>query len=342
MDEDEGPFTDMEFRLIRGAVRQATSERRITLRQAALVWLYMSLGLRSAQVSDLKVKDLEVKKGFDGTVTYLLQVPQVKMRETGRRQGEPKERELDVSIGEILEAWCRLVAEDFGDKIADQAELPIFPCQRRKAKSDPGFFLHTDSISLRSEIVRIFERLAIVSPRTNEVMKVIPRRFRYTLGTRAVMHGAGAEVVAELLDHKDMQNVTVYTKLTDEVIEALSAELADDLEPLAQAHRGEIVLFDKGALSDPDRLIAYPGVDLKKGYAGKCRCGGECGGVPPIFCYPCENFTAFKGAPHAEALELMLTEQEKERELGNEEVARQIQIAIEACKAVIQKCQEEG
>ncbi len=341
MDEDEGPFTDKEFRMIRGAVRKAFSEQRLTLRQTSLSNLYMSLGLRSSQVADLKVKDLEVKKGMDGNMEYLLHVPRVKQRYVKRRE-QTKERELDVSVGEVLAAWCRQVTEDFGGKVRDCRELPIFPSIRKKVELPEEFFLHTDSNNLRSEIVRIFKKLAIVSPVTGKVMKVIPMRFRYTLGTRAVRYGAGAEVVAELLDHLDMQNVTVYTQLSEELIEALSEQLSDDLEPLAQAFRGEIVLFGQGDLSDPSRLISYPGVDPAKGYAGKCRCGGECDNVPPVFCYPCENFTAFKGAPHEEALEHMLAEQAKERDLGNEEVARQIQEAIDACRVVVRKCQEES
>lgn len=72
------------------------------------------------------------------------------------------------------------------------------------------------------------------------------------------------------------------TKLSDELIEELNAELnaelGDDMELLAQAFRGEIVLFDEKDLADPAKLISYPGLDLRQAsYTGKCRYGGECG-----------------------------------------------------------------
>lgn len=342
MDENEGPFTDMELRLIRGAITEAFDQGHISLRRSALTWLYISLGPRSSQVSDLKLKDLEKKVGEDGVVSYVLQVPRVKQRGQTRR-GEFRERALVEQVGQILAAWCRQVEIDYGGKVSDYRDLPMFPCNRTAVIADPGFELHPDSKILREEISSIFNNIAIISPRTCELMRVSPSRFRYTIGARAVIYGAGANEVADLLDHSDTQNVLVYTKLSDELIEELNAELSDDLEPLAQAFRGEIVLFDQGFLSDASKLICYPGLDLtNESYTGKCQCGGECGDVPPIFCYSCPHFTAFKGAPHEEALEQMLAERAKELELGNEVVASQMDEAIAACRAVIRKCQESS
>ncbi|GFO53526.1 hypothetical protein GMSM_05330 [Geomonas sp. Red276] len=337
MDETEGPFTQVELRLIQGEVSKSFGEGTMSLRSCALVLLYMQLGARSAQITDLKIKDLQTEGG-----KYVLHVPRVKQRNQGRR-AELKKRVLESKVGTIVDAWCRQVRREYGSKISCAEDLPIFPCDRlaKTAKADPGFQFHTDSQILHGEVSYFFQKHPVISPRTGEPMKVTPQRFRYTLGTRAVIHGAGAGTVAELLDHSDTQNVLVYIKFSDELIEELNAELADDLAPLAQAFRGEIILFDKGFLSDPGNLISYPGLDIKKDtYTGKCKCGGECGDVPPIFCYSCPYFFAFKEAPHEKVLELMLAEKEKELELGNIDVAREMDEPIAACRAVIQKCQE--
>lgn len=341
MDETEGPFTDMEHRLIKDSVVEGFGNGTLNLRQTSLVFLFMTLGIRSAQAADLKVKDLEIKHEVNGEISYILKVPRVKQRNQKRRKAL-KERLLDPYVEKILLAWLKKVAEEYHDEKIDDGDLPIFPCIRRVAKPDPGFELHSDSINLRAEIIKIFQILSIISPRTNEPLKVTPRRFRYTLGTRAVIHGAGEMVVAELLDHSDLQNVRVYTKFSDELIEILNEELSSDLGPLAQAFRGEIVLFDESDLSDPKNIIAYPGVPIEKGYQGKCRCGGECDDVPPIFCYSCPYFTAFKGAPHEEVLELMLIEKQKELDLGNIVIAEQLDLSIAACRAVIMKCREDN
>lgn len=341
MDEEEGPFTDMELRLIKDSVAESFGNGTLNLRQTSLVFLFMTLGIRSAQAADLKLKDLQIKSEAGGDFSYILSVPRVKQRHQKRRMVF-KERLIDPYVGKILQAWCKKVAEDYHDEKIDDRDLPIFPCLRRVAVPDPGFELHSDSKLLRNEIIKIFQILSIISPRTNEPLKVTPRRFRYTLGTRAVIHGAGEMVVAELLDHSDLQNVRVYTKFSDELIEILNEELSSDLGPLAQAFRGEIVLFDESDLSDPKNIIAYPGVPIEKGYQGKCRCGGECDDVPPIFCYSCPYFTAFKGAPHEEVLELMLIEKQKELDLGNIVIAEQLDLSIAACRAVIMKCKEDN
>lgn len=342
MDEEEGPFTDAEFRLVRRAVTEGLDHGGISLRRCALSWIYVNLGPRSSQVSDLKVKDLEKRRDREGKEKYVLMVPRVKQRHQKRR-AEFKERELATEFGQILHAWCSQVAQDFGQNYGEAGELPMFPCHRRTAKADPGFEYHPDSVLLRSELINTFNATGIISPRTGEPIKIVPKRFRYTLGVRAVLRGAGAVEIADLLDHSDLQNVLVYTKLSDELVEELKAELNDDMELLAQAFRGEIVLFDQKDLADPTKLISYPGLDIKQvSYTGKCRCGGECGDVPPIFCYSCSHFTAFKGAPHEEVLDLMLAEQAREREEGSDETARELNESIAACRAVIMKCREEN
>jgi hypothetical protein len=239
-----------------------------------------------------------------------------------------------------LAAWCKQVQKDFETEDIDPDDLPIFPVVRTKCVAEPGFKFHSDSILLRYEIVDIFEQLNIISPRTGEPLKVTPHRFRYTLALRAVLEKAGAAVIAELLDHEDTQNVMVYLKLSDDVIEEIEAELADELEPLVRAFRGELVLFDDDS-SDPGKLIRYPGVDPKKGNAGRCRGAGSCGAVIPVQCYVCPYFTAFADGPHEDVLAYLLAEKQNELELGGDEtVAGSTDEAILAVKAVIRKSKE--
>lgn len=339
MDPEEGPFTNMELRLIQGAVNTAYGEGVLANRSYSLVWLYMALGLRPSQVADLKVADLKVQRLGDST-SYTLNVPRGKQRFQTRR-AEFKERELIEPVGQVLFAWCEQVKASFSEMEIDEFTLPIFPCKRVIDNAEPGFEHHSDSVRLAVELERIFKKLAIVSPRTGKPLKASAYRFRYTLGARAVTEKAGAAVIAELLDHSDMQNVMVYTQLSSEVIEAINAELADELVPLAQAFRGEVILFEDSDMSDPRKLIRYPGVEPGKGTTGQCRGAGGCGAVVPVACYVCPYFTAFADGPHEEVLAYLLAQKQQEVGVGGDStVASATEEAIQAIRIVIQKCED--
>uniref|UniRef100_C6E9I0 Integrase family protein n=1 Tax=Geobacter sp. (strain M21) TaxID=443144 RepID=C6E9I0_GEOSM len=163
MDPEEGPFTNMELRLIQGEVTSAYGKGILTNRDYSLVWLFMALGLRPSQVADLKVGDLEVRKR-----SYVLNVPRVKQRGQIRR-AEFKERKLIDPVGQVLSAWCEQVKSEFSQKVSDPSTLPIFTCNRHSAVAEPGFQYHSDSDILGNRLGTIFKKLSIKSPRTGEL-----------------------------------------------------------------------------------------------------------------------------------------------------------------------------
>ncbi len=108
-----------------------------------------------------------------------------------------------------------------------------------------------------------------------EFIKLTSRRFRYTLGTNAFRRGLGAYHIAEILGHKDIQNVKVYTENTHEVVDLIDEAMAPVLAPLAQAFAGTLIESERDAIraNDPrSRIKAGDGSGV-----GNC---GEFGFAP--------------------------------------------------------------
>lgn len=347
MDPEEGPFTNREMVAIHAAVNTAFAKEPLpgekpllTNRLFSLIWLFMATGTRPSQAASLKVGDFSVNRLPDSSAEYVIKIPRAKQRnQLGRT--DFRTWKLIPPVGRVVEGWCKQLTAEYCEKIDGDmklAELPLFPSWDRK-RHDAGFSYHTDTRLIWAELGRLFKKLGIISHRTKKPIRITPTRFRYTVGTRAAIEKAGAAVIADLLDHSDMQNVMVYVKNSPEILEELNAELSDDLDPLAQAFRGEVVLFEPGSSKKPCRIILYPGVDLEKSAAGRCQSGRRCTAKIPEACYPCDQFHAFSEGPHEEMLARLEADRAKElAEGGDMTVAGAIDLVIDAVKSVIKKC----
>lgn len=342
MDPVKGPFTNRELIAIHTAINDAYAEGTLSNRQFALAWLFIATGARSSQIASLKLVDFQVRTFQSSPAEYIIKMPRVKQRnQLGRT--EFKEWKLIEAVGRVVQGLSEQVQTEFQEKICGnmkESALPLFTSWDRE-RYEEGYQYHVDSRLLWTELGRFFEKLDIISHRTGERINVTPIRFRYTLGTRAAIEKAGAAVIAELLDHSDMQNVLVYVKNSPELLEELDAELSDDLDPLAQAFRGEVVLFEPGTSDKPCRVILYPGVAPEKSPAGRCQSGRRCTAKIPEACYPCNQFRAFSEGPHEEMLARLEADRKKElAEGGDMAVVRANDEVIEAVKIVIKKCRE--
>ena len=337
MDPAEGPFTQVELQVIHQAVNKAFAEGDIDSREFSLVWLFMATGARPIQIADLKIKDFHALQTESGTAEYILRIPRAKQRGALRRAAF-KDRPLIPQVGDVIHAYItqvKIESERCASDMASSDDLPIFPIWNKP--NSPGFSHHPDALEVRKEVKELFSKLEVFSHRTGEPIKITPRRFRYTLGTRAAQEKLGPLVIAEMLDHDDTQNVMVYTKATPEIIETIDEALAMELAPLAQAFAGKIVAADDETdrADDPTSLVRRPGQD------GVGRCGrcGTCGAAAPIACYTCGNFQAWLDAPHEEILKDLLDERRRLLEVtGDERIAHVNDNAILAVAQVVEEC----
>jgi len=134
---------------------------------------------------------------------------------------------------------------------------------------------------------------------------IYPRRLRYTFACRLAAQGAPPKLIAELLDHSDLQNVTVYVETAGKLVGRLSAALDAQMRPIVDMFMGRIIKSDSDAVpNDPRAQIpgrSFEGRQL--GGIGVCGSGSLCRLMPPLTCYVCEHFQPKQSAPHGQMLE---------------------------------------
>ena len=262
----------------------------------AIVMLHLELGINPQSAARMKNQDLHlfsvnvVEGGHSRRITkYQIQVPRVKKRKEFR---ETKTRPISDQLGQLL------------------TEL------RRGEPADPLFYwLPADAPEegIHQAMSRFVTAAQLRSARTGLQLRLTPRRFRSTLATEMAREGASRERIAEVLDHTDLQNVHVYIEAASYVVDQLGERFDQVFAPLLQRFRGKIVdpkapsvFQDVPPKIIPGEIIHLPTAPLNVGGIGMCgrdvRKNGLCRLAPPLTCYPCEFFAAFRGGPHAEIL----------------------------------------
>jgi len=139
-------------------------------------------------------------------------------------------------------------------------------------------------------------------------MDLSPRRFRRTLGTRAADAGHSPFVIADLLDHSDLQHVGVYVQAGGAIQDRIDAALRDRAEPLVGLFAGAVVAGeDESGVADAAsrRIAAAAG-----GPVGTCAGPLDCNRLAPLACYTCAAFRPWRDAPHGALLRSLTEERE--------------------------------
>jgi integrase len=287
-DPTKGPLYREEVELVVAAL----SDKKGTPQDRAVVMLLLELGLNPNQAARLRNQDLV---SFNGDINgswhteYQLHVPRNKKRKPFR---ETKNRAISHDLGALLK------------------EL-----QLGKPSSRLLHWLPTN-YPVRA-IYRALRRFAcdsnLVSPRTGTQLHLHPRRLRYTLATEAAEQGASDYHVAELLDHSDTNHVKVYRKTEPTIADRMERTLDPALAPLVKRFLGQIVdstgEYPFGNIPPapvPGTAFHLPDYPLDLGGIGWCGLDlpvhGLCQKSPPLACYTCPKFAAWRDGPHKEVL----------------------------------------
>lgn len=349
LDTKEGPLTDFEISAFNDGVVFAYEDGRLSLQDLAICLVMSCTGRRPIQITHLKCKDLVSITTADGTLKYYLHIPRAKQRGTGFRDSF-KSVELTRELWEILSSHRAKVIngmESLGFQltVAQKELLPMFPATklwlRYDGRSDFIEALPTDRLHARTEMLDgvlkgAVADLGILSDRTDDVLNVFARRFRYTVGTRAAREGVSEYVIAEILDHSDIQHVNVYTLNVPEHLKKINEALGFQLALYVKAFTGNLVDTELDAIrgADPSSRVKH-----KKCGVGTCGNFSYCGMNVPRPCYTCVNFQPWLDGPHEDLYFELLDERELIlARTGDLTIAAVLDRTIVAVAEVIKKC----
>ena len=344
MDPNDGPFHDQELTDILQTSAQQYELEEIDLATLTFTMLLSLTGRRAGQLALLRLGDVMQSMTTDGQRIDIVRIPRAKQRGQAPRS-QFKNFWVTPDVWMVVTAQREAVIEKVQSRFGPlpgnmTAELPLFPnwhaVNRMKSIKELGKSLSNDALHARMHKLREgVDKIRVVSAHTGRRLHITPRRFRYTLGTRAAREGYGAMVIAEHLDHSDVQNVWVYTRDHPNFRRTVDKAVGKQLAPVAARFAGKVVDSESEARygNDPAMRVGTRTVKVGTcGSAGDCRAG-------IVACYTCIHFQAWVHAPHEERLNAMLEDQRRWLEAGaSERVVEATEASIQGARAVIAAC----
>lgn len=275
-DPERGALTEQEMDSICAGVNAAHAKGDIDIREYALAWLLMTTGIRPIQAARLKIGDVLIEGDEDGGKTVKMRIPLAK----GQSQ---------LKNGHVLRTAPRILADvlhRYMSKVGDgRPHDPLFA-------SDTG--------GIDSLFRGAFRKMDIYSERVGGPVHVTPSRFRYTIATRAIAHGATDEEVALLLTHRRTNSIKYYRASMPELVDPIERELGGQMAGIANSFLGNVPQDGASAsVSERHRLIRDFS-RLKGERLGKCNSSIDCRLNAPAACLNCSRFVPFIDAPWQE------------------------------------------
>ena len=334
LDPGKGPFTTVELEGLNAALNDGYVDGMVSLLDFAVCHLLLAFGMRATQIAAMKERDLIIAVAGDGSEVFSLMIPRAKQRGENPR-GSFKVRPCDGRLGSLL---MELLAHNARVKPACAEPSTGWPLLLHGKVGDvPGFEYHHSASEVGTVILRTFKSVFPIHANS--------KRFRHTLAKRANDDGADIYVIAELLDHSDIQNAKVYTEGSPDIIDRLNRNMAMELAPVAQAFAGLLITRE-----DIDARRAGPGKRIHdralpggKGSVplGNCGMHGFCGLLRPIACYTCRNFRPWVDGPHGDVLDALIADREDQRGRGySPRIFGLHDRTITAVARVVQLCEE--
>jgi len=328
LDPNTGPLTDVEMSALIDNLLCKYVNGEISLADYALITIFVHSGRRSVQLTALKIKDIIRRRNGDAD-EYMINFPRAKQRDYKWREEfnaypiiEDLWGLLDLYIKQVVDRLQRLTGLRLNKTTI--GNLPLFPNYNalykeldEKTLNDQLQFdyFHSKNDTCNQVLGKVSSILGVYSERTGLPLKLTSTRFRYTLGTNLGREGKGENVIAEALDHSDIQNVGVYVRNVPEIVKHIDKAVAYKLAPLAQAFQGVLVDSEKYAIRGND---INSRVGNGKENVGTCGSYGFCGAMAPIACYTCTHFQPWADGPHETVLEDLIKKRDEVLSITND------------------------
>lgn len=298
-DPERGALTEQELSGVQAALNSAYETGRLDLQAWALFWLFIATGARPIQIARMRREDVVFLPGPEG-VEAILFIPLAKGRDADKNKRW--KRKAPSVLAEVLQVY--LAAYD-------------------DAGGQPGDCLfYSSSLRLRSAFVAAATHVRVPSDRLGGAfIRLFPYRFRYTMGTRAIAHGASDDEVARLLTHRSTTTVSAYRAAMPQLQRPIAEAIGKEMYAFARVFRGRLI----DDISQATR--AGEGAALIRDFAqifrmevglpvGACGTTVACHQDAPRACLQCHKFEPFAGAPWEELLISL------EKDLATEEEPR--------------------
>ena len=350
-DPESGPYTDLEVSAILTWANKAFAQDEISLEAYAYLLTLLMTARRPVQVAALRGVDLKVDQS-SGSRTHSIRFPRAKQRGGSFRQKFrllPAIEDLYlVLVAQHTESVAKVCAT-VGSKldVDIHGQVPVFLNERELASIHDLRDLRAALMGAApdrlhvptSELTRLLkfceEACAAKSERTGKTIRLLSTRFRYTRGTKLRREGFGAEIIAELLDHSDTQQTSVYTENTADEAAIIDRHVGARLAPFAQACMGTLVNSEREAIRGDDPRSRVPNQNQEA--VGTCGNYGFCVSGYRA-CYTCHHFQPWVDGPHESVLDELYGERRRASDAGcAREIVNandQLILAVEHCVAL--------
>lgn len=227
-------------------LNQPNLENPVGLRDRAILEVFYSTGIRRAELSALKVDDVDFERG-----TVMI------------RQGKGKKDRL-VPIGERALAWCRRYLQELRPRLAPEPDHGFLFVMK-----DGGGPMSVHALTER--VSRFVERAGVRKYGSCHL-------FRHTMATLMLENGADIRFIQAILGHAHLQSTEVYTHLSIRKLKevhaathpgamlrrraktlvetAAASRVVDDAGDVSAAERGELL---SALAADPDAAASEDG-----------------------------------------------------------------------------------
>lgn len=352
-DPDSGPLhKSLELPLLINALKSDDGQSLEYLQQKVVVALSIAFGRNPANLTFLRESDFTQITPGEADPCYIIRMPRIKKRFMSPRDdflNEYLDPNFGVMVERLIEVSKSVPLSVAGKDFIKPEERPLLINENGNKAAilskdiDNAFNLTSNDISRL--ITAFVKRHNIISPLTGELMRVTPRRLRYTLATALAAEGISKRELARILDHTDTQHVNVYFEMAGRVIEHLDKAMAKGFSKYLSFFRGKLIDSDDDAVNGErdDKHLIF--VDERnpsdQSDIGVCGESSVCHLDPPYSCYLCPKFQPYRHADHEHVLDCLLASREERlKRYENARLGIQLDEVIAAVAQVVRLCEE--
>ncbi|MCO4322460.1 tyrosine-type recombinase/integrase [Aliidiomarina quisquiliarum] len=352
-DPESGPLhKSLELPLLINTLKSDEGKSFECLQQKVVVALSIAFGRNPANLTFLRESDLFRLTSNHEDPCYIIRMPRIKKRFVNPRD-DLLDEYLDPYFGSMVEQLIELnqaLPLSVGEKAFIKPEERPLLINKNGNKAavlsgdiDNAFnFTSRDISRLLNAFVR---RHNIISPVTGALLRITPRRLRYTLATGLAAEGISKRELARILDHTDTQHVQVYFEMAGRIVEHLDKATTKAFSNYLNFFKGKVVDSDMEAVNgdrDDKHLIFVdeqnPTVHADIGVCGE---SSVCHLDPPYSCYLCPKFQPYRHADHEQVLDCLLaSRKERLEKYENSRLGIQLDEVISAVAQVVKICEE--